>query len=335
MTPRERFHAVVRCERPDRLPIVEWAGYWDQTVTRWMNEGLSELCPGTDATDAPALRACFGLDCWSQLWIRPRAASAPRPPHFGAPLIGNESEYEELLPHLYPQPAVDAGPVAGWRDSHEAGERVVWITLEGFFWYPRTLLGIENHLYSFYDLPQLLHRMNRDLLEFNLRALDEFCRVTTPDFATIAEDMSYNHGPMLSEELFDEFLAPYYRELTAALRERGVLTIVDSDGEVSPLIPWLKRVGVEGILPLERASGVDVAALRGEHPDFVMIGGYDKRVMHLGEAAMRGEFERLLRPARSGGFIPSVDHQTPPEVSLADYRLYLRLLGEYARSAAR
>jgi hypothetical protein len=38
---------------------------------------------------------------------------------------------------------------------------------------------------------------------------------------------------------------------------------------------------------------------------------------------------------RSGGYIPSVDHQTPPEVSLDDYRLYLQLLKEYAQKAAR
>jgi hypothetical protein len=32
---------------------------------------------------------------------------------------------------------------------------------------------------------------------------------------------------------------------------------------------------------------------------------------------------------KSGGFIPSVDHQTPPGVSLDQYRTYLRLLEEY------
>jgi len=38
---------------------------------------------------------------------------------------------------------------------------------------------------------------------------------------------------------------------------------------------------------------------------------------------------------RTGRFIPSVDHQTPPAVSIPDYRLYLRLLREYAEQACR
>jgi len=53
-----------------------------------------------------------------------------------------------------------------------------------------------------------------------------------------------------------------------------------------------------------------------------------------GEAAMRAEFERLAPLMRRGGFIPSVDHQTPPEVSLEQYRIYLRLLEEYTAAAA-
>jgi len=52
--------------------------------------------------------------------------------------------------------------------------------------------------------------------------------------------------------------------------------------------------------------------------------------MNQGEPAMRAEFERLAGLMRTGGFIPSVDHQTPPGVSLEDYRVYLRLLREYS-----
>jgi hypothetical protein len=63
-----------------------------------------------------------------------------------------------------------------------------------------------------------------------------------------------------------------------------------------------------------------------------MVGHYDKMVMNKGEAAMRAEFERLVPLMRRGGFIPSVDHQTPPGVSLAEYRVFRQLLDEYTAS---
>ena len=57
--------------------------------------------------------------------------------------------------------------------------------------------------------------------------------------------------------------------------------------------------------------------------------------MSKGEAAMRAEFERLLPVAAQGGFIISCDHQTPPEVSYEDYKLYVALFREYGAEAGR
>jgi hypothetical protein len=65
------------------------------------------------------------------------------------------------------------------------------------------------------------------------------------------------------------------------------------------------------------------------------LGHFDKMTMTRGEAALRAEFERLLPTASTGGFIIGCDHQTPPGVSLEQYRLYLTLFREYARAAGR
>jgi hypothetical protein len=51
--------------------------------------------------------------------------------------------------------------------------------------------------------------------------------------------------------------------------------------------------------------------------------------------AIRNEFERLLPVIKSGRFIPSVDHQTPPAVSMKDYAIYRRLLDDYTTSIER
>jgi hypothetical protein len=107
------------------------------------------------------------------------------------------------------------------------------------------------------------------------------------------------------------------------------LTIVDTDGDATLLVPWLQDIGVEGVLPLERQANVDGMALRQQFPTLRMVGHYNKMVMPEGEDAMRREFERLLPLMKTGGFIPSVDHQTPPGVSLSQYRVFRKLLDEY------
>ena len=329
MTNRQRFAAVLNGEKADRLPVVEWAAWWPLTTERWDQEGAPK------AVGPEPLQDFFGLDRLRQIWIPPCGKGCPSPARHGAGLVEDEEGYEAILPFLYTGERLDwaANLAKAWREGHERGDFTAWITLEGFFWFPRSLFGIENHLYAFYDQPELMHRMNRDLTAYHLACLERILPILKPDFMTFAEDMSYNHGPMLSKELFDEFMLPYYRQVVPLLKENGVRVFIDTDGNVESLIPWFQEAGIEGVLPLERQAGVDVNRIRKNYPEWLMLGGYDKTIMHLGEEAMRREFDRLLPAMRSGRYVPSVDHQTPPDVSMEQYRIYVRLLREYAQKA--
>ena len=329
MSVRERFRAVMGFQPFDRLPIVEWAGWWDQTIDRWHGEKLP-----AGLTDRYDICRHFGLDVWLQDWLRARHWDCPSPPSHGAGILADEAGYERIREHLFNWP-IDHDRWRRWAELQRRGEVALWFTMEGFFWFPRTLFGIERHFYAFYDQPELMHRINGELADWMLRTIDELCSTCTPDFMTFAEDMSYNHGPMLSKQLFDEFMLPYYRRVVPGLAERGILTIVDSDGDITAAAPWFEEAGLDGILPLERQAGVDVGLVRRRHPRMRFIGCFDKMVMNRGEAAMRAEFERLLPVAAEGGLIVSCDHQTPPGVSYDDYQLYLRLFREYASLAGR
>ena len=327
MTPRDRFRTLLAGGIPDdRFPIIEWATWWHLTLERWRTEGLpADL-------DGAGIKRLLGVDVDLQLWFPQLDYEVPCKE--GGHWIDSAADYDAIKPHLYPwPPRYDRDEWRRYRHQQEAGEVVLWITLEGFFWWPRVLFGIEQHLYAFYDEPELMHRINDDQATYMLKCLEFMEQDLLPDFMTFAEDMSYNHGPMISEGQFEEFMAPYYRRVVPWLRERGVAVLVDSDGDVEPLIPWWQSVGIHGCLPLERMAGVDINRVRTNHPDWIMIGGFDKTVMHLGEQAIRTEFERLMPAMKSSRYIPSVDHQTPPGVSLEDYHIYLRLLSEYAHKA--
>jgi Uroporphyrinogen decarboxylase (URO-D) len=332
MNNRDRFRAVLRFERVDRLPRYEWATWWDQTVSRWQGEGVPASLPPGEA-GVVALMEHFGLDPVWQAWHPIARTGYPELAHGEGP-VGGLADYEAVRPLLYPEPEWDRQFPPGILERHRRGEVALWYTLNGFFWFPRQLLGIQRHLLAFYDQPELLRRIADDLLAYNLHLVDALAELAEPEFMTIAEDMSYNGGPMLSESHFDEFMAPYCRELTDRIRRRDTVVFVDSDGDVEWCVPWFARCGVQGMLPLERQSGVDVSRLRERQCDLRMIGGFDKMTMTRGAEAIRAEFERLLPTVRQGGFIPSVDHQTPPGVSPRQYRDYLALLWEYSEKGA-
>ena len=332
MTSKERFDKLLHFSPDlDRAPVVEWATWWTLTIDRWKQEGLPQQLSGDE------INAYWGQDKLHQFWQSPRDEGCPVAPGHGLPIIHNEEEYEAIHPHLYTDQLLDRMEKTIRTHLREHGDEgfAYWFTLEGFFWYPRTLFGIEDHLYAFYDYPELMHRMNQELADFHKRTLEVIYSLVTPSFMTFAEDMSYNHGPMLSKEQFDEFMLPYYQQVVPIIRSHGTKVFIDTDGFVEPLIPWFLQAGIEGVLPLERMAGVDVNRIRQTYPDFLMIGGFDKTVMHKGEAAMRAEFERLLPVIRSGGYIPSVDHQTPPDVDMDTYRVFMKLLREYTEQAGK
>ena len=322
----ERFRAVMQYQPVDRLPRWEWAMWWDQTIARWHGEGLPRALPASRVFD---IATWFGLDPYQQFWFSTTEATIAATQHHVEGMVADLDDYLRVRPRLFPDHSAAIAAMRPWAERQARGEVVVWATLEGWFWFPRTLMNMERLSYAFYDQPELLHRIAEDLLQFNLGLVRQMAKNCVPTFMTLAEDMSYNHGPMISQAMFAEFLAPYYRRLLAELNELNIPLIVDTDGDVTKLVPWLLDVGVAGVLPLERQAGVDGALLRAQFPRLCLVGHFNKLTMHLGEAAMRAEFERLRPLMRSGGFIPSVDHQTPPAVSLEQYRLYLRLLDEY------
>jgi hypothetical protein len=318
MNVRERFRAVMDFQPVDRLPMTESYWWWDKTQNRWYDEGL----PRHLKTHGE-IAQYFGLDLHRIFWLAPQAQ------------IKGVEEYDSLFRPAMDNHQLDRAEMEQYAREQQEGKAFLWCQLDGFFWFPRKIMGIERHLLAFYDEPELMHKMNRDILAFNLRTLERMGEFSRPDLFSIAEDMSYNHGPMLSQAMFDEFIAPYYRQLVPAMKKLGSTVVVDSDGDITDLIPWLDAVGVEGLTPLERMAGTDINRIRGEWPKWRMLGAFDKTTMHRGEAVMRKEFERILPVMKSGGYLPSCDHQTPPEVSLNDYRLYVKLLGEYCRAAAK
>jgi hypothetical protein len=322
----ERFRALMNFQAVDRLPCWEWAMWWDETIRRWHNEGLPRELKFSQVFD---IARYFGLDPYQQYWFSTTDPTIEATQHHVEGIVANMDDYLRVRPQLFPRHDAAIAGMAAWAERQRRGEAVVWCTLEGFFWFPRTLMGFEKLMFAFVDQPELMHRINSDLLEFNLSLLDQILKVCVPTFLTVAEDMSYNHGPMISKQTFEEFIAPYYRRLVPRLLDRDIMPFIDTDGDVTLLVPWFEELGVQGFLPLERQAGVDGMQLRQRYPRLRMVGHFDKMTMNRGEAAMRAEFERLVPLVKTGGFIPSVDHQTPPGVSLDQYRVYLRLLKSY------
>ncbi|MFR1359008.1 MAG: hypothetical protein ACLSBB_17585 [Ruthenibacterium lactatiformans] len=175
----------------DRLPAIEWAYWWDKTLELWYGQGLPR------GLDEAAMADFVGIDRNTQFWLPHKIPDCPRETSHGRGIV-EMNRTMSVCARIFCRRMLCSRCCLrfGKRFHSMRMARPLSGILWTAFWWPRTLLGIEDHLYSFYDQPELYHRICEDLLEWRSRRWTPLARYEA-SFMTIAEDMSYNHGPML------------------------------------------------------------------------------------------------------------------------------------------
>jgi len=201
--------------------------------------------------------------------------------------------------------------------------------LIGGYMYLRSLIGPESLLYGFHDQPGLIHDCMRTWFDLADVIIAVHQRHVTLDEVYLAEDICYNHGPLISPAMMREFLLPYYRELIANARhrqidkERHLYVQIDTDGFADPVIPVYQEVGMDVMSPFEVAAGCSVVRTAREYPKLAVFGGIDKRVLASGRDAIEAHLQATIPAMRDrGGYIPTCDHGVPEEVPYEDYLYY-------------
>ena len=361
MNERKRFIRTLTCSGPDRPSYGDYFAY-DATRQRWEQEGLPK------DLDCGGLFDYFGLD-HIDIWVRDRIRVNNGPlPCFEPEFLEETSEYTirklesgETVKKLknVPPPAMPqylSYPVtnrASWIDLKsrlnpdtpgrlpdnlaEIGRvsptrtTPLGMWLGGTYGYIRNWMGMEKVSYIFYDDPTLVEDMIEHLTYFySTISRHVFAAGIQLDWVMFWEDMAYNHGPLLSPDKYRKYCLPFYRTMVEILRQNGVKVIgMDSDGNISELIPLWLDVGINVMHPMEVASGMDVRETRKSYGTKVsFLGGIDKRVLAHSREAIDKEVIPKVRELldKGGGFIVECDHGIPPDISLDKYRYFRELV---------
>ena len=204
-------------------------------------------------------------------------------------------------------------------------------SINSFYGTLRAWMGTEKACTVFYDDPRLAHDMCDFIADFLTAALDRALNdlePQPPEYFIWFEDYAYKGGPLVSPKIFKRFLLPRYRRVNDILRAHGVdIIFQDSDGDPSVLFPLMLEAGINGTWPLEAASGMDPVAVREEYGhDLLLIGGIDKRVLAQDKKAIEAELlYKMPSLLEDGGYIPTLDHTVPPDVSYENWLYYLDL----------
>ena len=174
------------------------------------------------------------------------------------------------------------------------------------------------------DLQQLRGRMTavmRHLTDLWISLWLRIAQEIQIDRIHIWEDMSGRQGSLVSPKMVEEFMMPCYDRIGAVGRENGVRVVsVDTDGDVSELVPIFMRHGVNLIYPFEVQAGNDILEYRRKYPDLGILGGLDKRALAKDHAAIDREIDKAREMVKHGRYIPCFDHLIPPDVPWENYK---------------
>ena len=366
LVPREQMSPGARkmrdvYERVPGAPLYRREfGYY--VMERWQREGhvtdetdLAELFmfdpPGIhglgqlgwcEAAFVPAYDVCVVEACGEYEIVQDHAGRYVRyfkgrrngfmPTYEEHPVRDQRTWEENVLPRLdpaAPERFADLETRMEQARSRAAEGFIITQNLIGGYMYLRSLIGPEDTLFMFHDSPELIHSCMRAWFELADAVIARHQEYVTIDEVFLAEDICYNHGPLISPDMMREFLFPYYRQLIENIRRRQIdrnrhLYIqIDTDGNAEAVIPVYREIGMDVMSPFEVAAGCDVVRVGHKYADMVITGGIDKRILAAGKDAIDAELERIIPVMRErGGYIPTCDHGVPEEVTFEDYLHY-------------
>ena len=108
--------------------------WWDETIERWHGEGLPP-----ELTDVFEIHEYFGLDPYKQFWFSTTDPTIEATQHHVEGIVSAMDDYLAHRPNLFPDHSDAIQGMKPWFERQDRGDAVIWITLEGFFWFPRTV----------------------------------------------------------------------------------------------------------------------------------------------------------------------------------------------------
>ena len=217
-------------------------------------------------------------------------------------------------------------------EQYQAANTV--LTLTGFYGFGTQLMGIENFSTLYYKDIELMIDMIEHWEYFTIETI-RYAVETLKDRIDMIywwEDMAEKHGPCISPKIFKELFLPRYKNVTGFLNKNKVDRIlIDSDGNINPILDLLSEAGITGLWPLEVNAGINAIDIRRKYGNkFFLMGNLDKRELVKGGDPMKKEIDSKVPILKElGGYIPGIDHLIPAEFTYQKFKEYSDYLKKY------
>jgi len=192
------------------------------------------------------------------------------------------------------------------------------------------LRGYENLMFDMADEEPLLFELIEQIESFNLAIVKRYVEAGCSSMA-YPEDLGMQIGPMLSPEMFRQYIKPSYERLMKPAQEAGIPIHMHSDGDIRLLADDLIDSGVEVINLQDLVNGIDWIAERFRGKICVDLDVDRQKITPYGtpadiDALIREEVEKIATP--EGGLW--MTYGLYPGVPLENVKAVMDAMTKYA-----
>jgi uroporphyrinogen decarboxylase len=147
------------------------------------------------------------------------------------------------------------------------------------------------------------------------------------------DDYAYGAGPLMSPELFEEYLQPGLRETVAAIKSHGGWCMKHTDGDIRKIIGLIAACGVDGLGPLEPEGHMVLSEVKKDFPALTIMGNVSCDLLGRGseEDVARTVAGLISATAPGGRFIMSSGNSIAASALPANLMNMLRMTRELGR----
>jgi len=339
----------------DRCPRHE--SFWDETITRWQNEGLNG--------DRRSVLDLLGGDLHNLCWIWPAPFAGEErlvsqddetrvvcdnqgklvrywrnrsgtPEHLGFD-CDSRDKWETIYKPALLNGGLQVDPEACKRSFHIGRKKDRWCYIAGVesFEETRALMGDEITLMAMLEDPDWIRDVSTTFTNCVIRNLDAvMASGIEPDGLWIYGDMAYNHATICSPAIYRQLIWPDHKRLADWAHVHNMKFIYHTDGDINGVIDLYVQAGFDCLQPLEAKANMDIRRLCPKYgKNLALFGNIDAMVMATNDRArIEQEIASKLDAGKlTKGYIYHSDHSVPPSVSWDTYKAVMELVEKYGK----
>lgn len=171
--------------------------------------------------------------------------------------------------------------------------------------------------------PDSIDIIARKKLETAKISIDRFAEIGI-DVMLTASDIADGHGLYFSPEQLDRYIYPYLTEWNAYIKEKGLRSIMHTDGNINGALNDIACSGINGLQAIDSTARMDIVKIEHEYKDRICVcGNIDCGTVQLSTPDKIYETTTLLlneigeSPAFVAGASNALQYATPAENYMA------------------